>query len=97
MAENRSEYARRNSQARSKRGQENKAWALHKKKIHPGCPGLTFLGTDTYSFNKVSHPCWKYIWSRAIVYLRQTRLAQTKYMFQCTRQTEKKGRASRFL
>ena len=68
-----------------------------KKNIHPGCPWLTFLGTDTYSFNKVSHPCWKYIWSRAIVYLRQTQLAQTKYMFQCTRQTEKKGRASRFL
>ena len=25
--------------------QENEAWALYRK-IHPGCPGLTFLGTD---------------------------------------------------
>ena len=40
------EYARRSSRARSTRGQENEAWALYKK-IHPGCPGLTFLGTDT--------------------------------------------------
>ena len=41
------EYARRSSRARSTRGQENEAWALYKKKIHPGCPGLTFQGTDT--------------------------------------------------
>ena len=31
---------------------------------------------------KVSHPCCKYICSMAIVYLRQTRLAQANYMFQ---------------
>ena len=40
------EYAGRTSRARSTHGQENEAWALYKK-IHLGCPGLTFLGTDT--------------------------------------------------
>ena len=40
------EYARRSSRARSKRGQENEAWALYKK-FHPGSPEVTFLGTDT--------------------------------------------------
>ena len=47
------EHARRSSRARSTRGQENEAWALYKK-IHPGSPGVTFLGTDT-SFAQ-SHP-----------------------------------------
>ena len=46
VIQNGREYARRSSRARSTRGQENNAWALHKK-IHPGCPGLTFLGTYT--------------------------------------------------
>ena len=46
VIQNGGEYARRSSQARSTRGQENEAGALYKK-IHPGCPGLTFLGTDT--------------------------------------------------
>ena len=79
------EYARQSSRARSTRGHEDEAWALYKK-IHPGCPGLTFLG-----FTKVSHPCWKLICSRAIVHLRQTRLSQGNYMFQCTRENEKKS------
>ena len=47
------EYARRSSQARSTRGQENEAWALSKK-IHPGSPEVTFPGTDI-SFAQ-SHP-----------------------------------------
>ena len=38
------EYARRSSQARSTRGQENEAWALYKK-FHPGSPEVTFLGS----------------------------------------------------
>ena len=60
------------------------------KKSIPGVLGWSFLGL-IHSFTKVSHPCWKYIWSRAIVHFRQTRLAQANYMFQCTRQNEKKG------
>ena len=84
------EYARRSSRARSTRGQENEVWALYKK-IHPGCPWLVFLGTQIHSFTKVSHPCWKYICSRAIVHLRQTRLVQANYMFQSTCQNEKKS------
>ena len=57
-----------------------------------------YLRSFTLLVFKVSHPCWKYISSRAIVHLRQTRLAQANYMFQCTRQNEKKkkARASRF-
>ena len=39
------------NRARSTRGQENEAWALYKK-IHPGSPRVTFLGT---SFAQ-SHP-----------------------------------------
>ena len=50
------------------------------------------LSRDRYvAFTKVSHPCWKYICSRDIVHLRQTQLAQANYMFQCTRQNEKKS------
>ena len=60
------------------------------KKSIPGVLGWSFLGL-IHSFTKVSHPCWKYIWSRAIVHFRQTRLAQANYMFQYTRQNEKKG------
>ena len=60
------------------------------KKSILGVLGWSFLGL-IYSFTKVSHPCWKYIWSGAIVHFRQTRLAQGNYMFQCTRQNEKKG------
>ena len=63
------------------------------KKIHPGCPGLTFLG-PIHSFTKVSHPSWKYICSRAIVHLRQTQLAQANYMFQCRGQNEKKRKGT---
>ena len=41
------EHARRSARARSSRGQENEAWALYKKKMHPGSPGVTFLRNDT--------------------------------------------------
>ena len=47
------EHARRSGRVSSTRGQENGAWALYKK-IHPGSPGVTFLGTNT-SFAQ-SHP-----------------------------------------
>ena len=60
------------------------------KKSIPGVLGWSFLGL-IHSFTKVSHPCWKYICSRAIVHLRQTRLAQANYMFQSTCQNEKKS------
>ena len=59
------------------------------KKSIPGVLGWSFLGL-IHSFTKVSHPCWKYICSRAIVHLRQTQLAQANYMFQCRGQNEKK-------
>ena len=47
VIQNGREYARRSSRARSTRGRKHKACALYEKKIHPGCPGLTFLGTDS--------------------------------------------------
>ena len=47
VIQNGREYARRSSRARSTRGRKHKACALYEKKFHPGCPGLTFLGTDS--------------------------------------------------
>ena len=43
--------------------------------IHPGCAGVTFLGTDN-SLLKINLPCWKYICSRAIVLLSQSQSAE---------------------
>ena len=77
------------SRARSTLGQENEAGHCTKKSI-PGVLGWAFWG-PIRSFTKVSYPCWKYICSRAVAHMRQTRLAQANYMFQCTRQNEKKG------
>ena len=48
VIQNRREYARRCSRARSTRGQENEAWALYKKKkMHPGCSWVD-LSRDRY-------------------------------------------------
>ena len=77
------EYARRSSRARSTRGQENEAWALYKKN-HPGCPGLTFLGTDTQLYQS-QPPLLE------IHLLEGYCSLETNYLFQFTCQNEKKS------
>ena len=85
------EYARRSYRARSTRGQENEAWALYKK--NPSRVSWVDLSRDRYiALPKLATPAGKtFARARAIVHLRQTRLAQANYMFQRTRQNEKTG------
>ena len=67
----------------------------HCTKKNPSWVSWVDLSRDLiHSFTKVSHPCWKYICSRAIVHLRQTQLAQANYMFQCRGQNEKKRKGT---
>ena len=60
------------------------------QKLHPGCPGLTFLRTAQLytALPKLATPAGN---TFALVHLRQKRLAQANYMFQCTRENEKKS------
>ena len=75
------ETARRSSRARSTRGLANEAWALYKS--NPSRVSWVELSRDRYSLTKVSLPCWKYICSRAIVHLRQTRVS-TLHVPECS-------------
>ena len=81
VIQNGREYAPRSNRARSTCGQENKAWALYKK--HPS--RVSWVDDDLFmdryiALLKLATPAGNTFWSRAIVHLRQTRLAQPNYM-----------------
>ena len=77
--------SRQSGRARSTRSQANEAWALYKS--NPSRVSWVDLSRNRYmvkdSLTKVSFPCWKYICSRAIVHLSQSRVARQN---QCKRQ-----------
>ena len=68
----------------------------HCTKKNPSRVSWVDLSRDRYSFTKVSHPCWKYICPRAIVHLRQTRLAQANYIPVHASKWEKKETCKRW-
>ena len=61
-------HARRSSRARSTHGQENKAWALYKKKSIPGVLGWPFWG-PIHHLSKATLSCRKILDRRQLFFL----------------------------
>ena len=86
--------SRRSSRARSTYGQEIYR-GLGTVQKSPSGVSWVDLSRDRYMALPVSHPCRKYICSRAIVHLRQTRIVQANYILVQASKCEKKETCKR--